>query len=71
MENKKKKSIILVYGILFVMFNVVYFIIPFKKNNVTWIEYVFCLIAIIASLVITLYAFNNGENLKSKVYCFL
>ncbi|MCR5201796.1 MAG: hypothetical protein K6D02_01695 [Lachnospiraceae bacterium] len=78
--NKKQISLIIVYAILFVVFNVVYFAAPFTKTAGTWVMYVFSLISIVVGLIITMYAFWNTDDsddlmsreqgLQSKVYGF-
>jgi signal transduction histidine kinase len=68
--EKKQKSFIAVYGIIFVLFNVIYLGIPFVKTAASWIVYGFTLISILASFLIAIYAFFNGEGLTSKVYGF-
>lgn len=68
--NKKEKSVAMVYGILFLIFNVVYLGVPFCKTAASWIIYVFTLLALVVSFFITAYAFKRGETLSSKVYGF-
>lgn len=68
--TKKEKSGVAVYGIIFVLFNVIYLGIPFPKTNVSWISYVFTLLAIVISFLITAYAFKRGDTIKSKLYGF-
>ena len=68
--NKKQKSVIAVYAIIFVVFNILYYCIPFPKLPSVWIAYVFSLISIILGYFITVYAFKNTTELRSKVYGF-
>ncbi|MCR5585964.1 MAG: hypothetical protein K6F77_00335 [Lachnospiraceae bacterium] len=71
--NKKQISLIAVYAIVFVVFNVVYFAVPFEKGGCAWVMYVFSLISIIVGLCVSFYAFNSGnseDGLQSKVYGF-
>ena len=68
--NKKVGSFVAVYLILFVVFNVVALVIPFKSCASRWITYAFMDIAIILSAGITWIAFSKGEDVKSKFYGF-
>lgn len=70
MDNKKRNSIYIVYGIVFVLFSIIFFMIPFKKTGIAWLELIFSWLSIIAGLLITVYAFSKGENVKSKLYGF-
>lgn len=68
--NKKQKSLLAVYAIVFVVFNILYFIIPFPKTPCVWTAYAFALVAVILGCGITFYAFKDTETLRSKVYGF-
>jgi hypothetical protein len=68
--SKSKKSVIAVYAIVFVVFNVLYFAIPFNKTASTWVCYGASLLSIILGYGITEYAFKNTDTLQSKVYGF-
>lgn len=68
--NKKTVSTLAVYVIVFILFNVIALVVPFKSGASRWIEYAFTDIAIILSAVITWVAFSKGDNLKSKFYGF-
>lgn len=66
--NKKQKSIVLIYAILLFIFNIMFFLIPFRKNVPVWLEYVFTWCAFGASLYATFKAFENGKDVRSKLY---
>lgn len=67
--NKKQKSFVAIFAIAFVLYNVLFFVIPIRKIAASWVMYVFSLIAIIVSAGITAYAFGKEDgNLKSKIY---
>lgn len=66
--NKKQKSLIAVYAIIFVIFNVIYYAIPFNKGAASWIAYVFSLVSIAAGFYTTKSAFDGDTDLQSKIY---
>ncbi|MBE6730344.1 MAG: hypothetical protein E7564_01495 [Ruminococcaceae bacterium] len=68
--NKKTLSAVAAYGIVLFLFGFAYFIIPFPKSVASYISFVFTVIAIIASALISAYAFSGKEDLRSKVYGF-
>ena len=68
--DKKTLSFLIVFAIIFVMYNVIFFAVPFPKTGAAWVEYVFSLLAIVGGAGITYYAFGKGGELKSKVYGF-
>lgn len=67
---KKTLSFLIVFAMILVMFNVVFFAVPFPKTGAAWVEYAFSLLAIIGGAGISYYAFSKGGVLKSKVYGF-
>lgn len=68
--NKNQIRQIALIGIVFVVFSVIAFLVPFVKNAVFWVTYVFSTIAILAQYYVLNEAFNKGENVKSKFYGF-
>lgn len=66
--DKKLTSLIVVYAIFFVLYMVVFLVLPFEKIAASWISFGFTLVAIAGSLAVTWYAFTRGETLMSKVY---
>lgn len=69
MDNKKTKSLLVVYAIILVVFCVLYLVIPFPKTGAYWLEFVFSIIAVCAGCGVSFYALKN-DGLKSKVYGF-
>lgn len=67
---KERKTSLAVYGILFVVYNVLYFAIPFPKTSAAWIAYFFTLCSFAVSYWIFSVAFQKTEGLESKVYGF-
>ncbi len=70
MKNNKGMTVAIIYGIVLVLFNVVFWCIPFPKNATSIILYAFSLVSIIGGCGITMYAFSKGTELRSKVYGF-
>ncbi len=70
MTAKQKGSLILVYGIVLAVFTLLFFIIPFTRTAAVWTAFAFGEISIILGCVISNYAFDNRDGLKSKVYGF-
>ncbi|MBR1758945.1 MAG: hypothetical protein IJ744_09515 [Lachnospiraceae bacterium] len=66
--NKKAKSILVVYGIVFLLYIVFFACIPFHKVGASWVAFVFALISLIVSIFITAKAFQGQDALKSKLY---
>lgn len=67
--NKRIKSMILIYAIIFIAECVLFLAIPFPKTGAAWVEFAFTLIAICAGCGISWHAFKN-EGLKNKIYGF-
>lgn len=67
--NKRIKSMILVYAIIFVVECVLFFAIPFPKDGAALTEFIFTLIAVCGGCGISWYSFKN-QGLKSKIYGF-
>ena len=57
-------------GILFVIFNVISFAVPFAKSSVFWISYVFGIIAILVQVAVMKIAFSGTDTARSKFYGF-
>lgn len=68
--NKKGKSLIVVYAIIFAVWSVIFWVIPFPKTAASVIAYIFSVLALIFGFGVTGYAFSKGEDLRSKVYGF-
>lgn len=68
--NKKQKSITAVYLIVLVVYNVLFFAVPFPKTAACVIVYVFFWIAAVVSYMVVIHAFPAEDTLRSKVYGF-
>lgn len=67
--NKRIKSMILIYAIIFIAECVLFLAIPFPKTGAAWVEFAFTLISVCVGCGISWHAFKN-EGLKSKIYGF-
>lgn len=67
--NKNMTRFLAVLAVVFAVFIVVAFVIPFARTGVFWIAFVFGLIAMVAQLYIQPKAFA-GNNARSKFYGF-
>lgn len=72
MKTSKSPYVIyvVVYSILTVMLNIIYFVIPFPKSASAWIAYGFAFLSIFVSAAITYFAFLDGVSLESKILGF-
>ena len=68
--KKTKQRTGIVLAVVFVVFTVAAFAIPFRKNAVFWLSYVFGAVAIAAQLYVLSVAFVGQESLRSKFYGF-
>ena len=68
--DKKTGSVISIYAIIFVIYNILFWVIPFPKNSASMVVYVFSLLSIVTALGITYIAFAKGNGIKSKIYGF-
>jgi len=68
--TKNQKRTLIVTIIVFVAFSVVAFALPFKKNGVFWLSYIFSTFAILAQIYVLKVAFSGTESVKSKFYGF-
>lgn len=59
-----------VWAIVLVVYNVIAFAIPFPKNAVFFVSWVFTLIAIATQIYVIRTAFYHGKGAKSKFYGF-
>lgn len=67
---KQKYSILIVAGIVLVLYSLIVFVVPFPKNGVFWLSYVFTLISLAAQLVFVQVAFGGGMSVRSRFYGF-
>lgn len=68
--NRQNKRAFSVIAIIFVVFQVLVFSIPFEKTAVFWTAYLFGDVAILAQIYVLKIAFDGAETLKSKFYGF-
>ena len=65
MKKNRTKGYVLL-GILFVVVNVITFVVPVQKNAAFWTTYGFTVVAFAAQLVIWKTAFGRDDTMKSK-----
>jgi hypothetical protein len=65
MKNRKRRLLIL--AIVFVVFNVLVFVVPFNRNNVFWIAYAFGAATILGQVAADIVAFGKADSLR-KVF---
>ena len=58
-----QKRVLVVIFIAFATFNLLAFVIPFQRNAVFWVAYIFAAIAILSQAVIYKTAFDKADNL--------
>lgn len=68
--NKNKLKELIVLSVIFVVYNILVFVIPFKKNAVFFIVYLFTVISVIALAASYIIAFEKAKTLKSKFLGF-
>lgn len=68
--SKAKVRVIAVIAVLLVVFSVIVFVLPFKKNSIFWLSYLFGILAIVVQLYILKISFGNEKSVKSKFYGF-
>lgn len=57
-------------GIIFVVFSVIAFVLPFERNSVFWIAYLFGILSIGVQAYIMPHSFQQGGSVRSKFYGF-
>lgn len=68
--NKRTQATAIIYAILFMVYNIVFFCIPFPKTAAAYTELLFTWVAFGISYTIYRNAFDGTESLQSKVYGF-
>lgn len=68
--NRRQKHMIMILVVVFVAFSIAVFMIPFKKGITFWISYIFETIALALQIPIFKLAFDNADELKSRVLGF-
>jgi len=69
MDKKRIKELV-VFGIIFAIYNMLVWVIPFKRTGVFVIMYIFALISIICFAASYFIAFDRSKTLKSKFLSF-
>lgn len=70
MQNKNGIRMWIVLAVVLAVYNVLAFAIPFQKNAVFVMSYLFSMIAILAQIYVIRTAFLKGKDVKSKFYGF-
>ncbi len=70
MNTKSKNTSIIIYAVIAVLYLVCFFAIPFEKNAITWTAFAFGFVSIIGGAIAAFVSFENGQELKSKIYGF-
>jgi hypothetical protein len=68
--TKNQKRVLVVIAIVFVAFTVITFTLPFEKNRLFWLSYVFAIISILVQIYVMKVAFARTHSTKSKFYGF-
>ncbi len=68
--TKNKKRTLAVIAIVFIAFSMISFVVPFKRNDLFWLSYLFGVFAIAIQIYVMKIAFGSGESIKSKIYGF-
>ena len=67
-KNQKRLAAIMV--LLLAAFTVIAFAMPFEKNGMFWLSYLFGMIAIAVQIYVMKAAFEGGRDVKSRFYGF-
>ena len=57
--SKAKVRVVTVMAVLLVVFSVIVFVLPFKKNSVFWLSYLFGILALAVQLYILKISFGK------------
>ena len=68
--KKNERRVLIVVIIVFVMFSVIAFAVPFVKNGAFWLTYIFSVISFAVQPYVMKIAFKDGKSLNSKLYGF-
>ena len=66
---KSKQKGVLILALLLVVFTVIAFALPFKKNALFWVSYIFGVLAILTQVYVLRSAFG-GKEVRSRFYGF-
>lgn len=62
------ESVILL--IIFILYSILFFAVPFPKTAAAWWSYMFAIVSFVVGNGIVSFVFRKGEDIKSKVYGF-
>lgn len=65
-DNRQKSTAVLI--IIAIVYTVIVFAVPFLKNSIFWISYLFTLAAIAGQALVWKYAWEQGSSMRSKFY---
>jgi hypothetical protein len=68
--NKNKIRVITVLAVIFAVFNLLVFVIPFPRNGVFWVTYAFTILPILAQVVTVVLAFGKATTWRSMFLGF-
>lgn len=68
--NKNQIRALIVLAVVFAVYQVLAFVLPFSHTGVFWAGYVFGMIGILGGALIFVLAFGKGEDAKSRFYGF-
>ena len=68
--SKNQKRIIIAAAIIFVVFSVIAFAVPFPKGGVLWVTYLFSVISLAVQPFVMKKAFDGENDINSKLYGF-
>ena len=69
-DRKTTIQSLAILAIVFVVYNVLAFVIPFEKTGTFWLSYIFSVIAIAVQVYVIKVAFCKEKSVKSKFYGF-
>lgn len=68
--SKAKGRVFAVVVVLLVVFSVIAFVLPYEKNNIFWLSYLFGILAVVVQLYMLKVSFGKEKSVKSKFYGF-
>lgn len=68
--NKSRLKVNAVVAIVFITYSIIAFLLPFERNAVFWISYLFSAISIVIQLYVVKVSFGGANSAKSKFYGF-
>lgn len=68
--TKNQKRTLVVLAIVLIVFSILAFALPFKKNGLFWLSWLFGVLAIAVQVYVLKIAFNGADSVKSNFYGF-